>query len=76
MIFEGKVIRNLVVLAQNYLSPWKRKGTIPDLQQVYSYKELHSRLANHEDLLELTELTITGEGIISNFPGNTKDRQP
>ena len=39
VIDDGKVIRNLVVLAQNYLSPWKRKGTIPDLQQVYRSEE-------------------------------------
>lgn len=57
---EGKVVRNLIVLAQNYLAPWKRKGEIPDLQQGFSYKELHSRMANHEDLQTLVELRAGG----------------
>jgi hypothetical protein len=55
---EGKVLHNLTVLAQNYLAPWKRKGEIPDLQQSFSYKELHSRMANHEDLQEVAALTV------------------
>ena len=57
---EGKVVRNLVTLAWNYLAPWKRKGTIPELQQTYSYKELHARMANHEDLQTVVELTVGG----------------
>lgn len=57
---EGKVVRNLIVLAQNYLASWKRKGEIPDLQQGFSYKELHSRLANHEDLQTVVELRVGG----------------
>lgn len=57
---EGKVVRNLITLAWNYLAPWKRRGTIPELQQTYSYKELHARMANHEDLQTVVELTAGG----------------
>lgn len=60
---EGKVVRNLVVLAQNYLAPWLRKGEIPDLQQSFSYKELHSRMVNHEDLQAVAALTVGGKGL-------------
>lgn len=60
---EGKVVRDLTVLAQNYLAPWKRKGEIPDLQQSFSYKELHSRMANHENLQAIAELSVDKTGL-------------
>jgi len=67
---EDKVIRQLVVLAQNYLAPWKRKGDIPEPGQTYSPLALHSRLVNHEDVEELLELTVSGKDIL---PKEDKD---
>ena len=67
---EDKVIRQLVVLAQNYLAPWKRKGDIPEPGQTYSPLALHSRLVNHEDVEELLELTVDG---IDMLPKEDKD---
>lgn len=61
---EGKVIRNLVVLAQECLAPWKRKGDIPEPGQTCSSLALHSRLVNHEDVEELLELTVNGKDIL------------
>lgn len=58
---EGKTIRQLVVLAQNYIAPWYRKGGIPELQQSFSYKELHARMANHEDLRKVVALEVDGK---------------
>lgn len=67
---EDKVIRQLVVLAQNYLAPWKRKGDIPEPGQTYSPLALHSRLVNHEDVEELLELTVDGTDML---PKEDKD---
>lgn len=67
---EGKVIRQLVVLAQNYLAPWKRKGDIPEPGQTYSPLALHSRLVNHEDVEELLELTVNRKDML---PKEDKD---
>ena len=55
---EGKTIRQLVVLAQNYIAPWYRKKEIPLLRQSFSYKELHARMVNHEDLMKLVALEV------------------
>ena len=60
---EGKVVRQLVTLARDYISPWYRKGGIPRLQQRYSYKELHSRMANHEALMKLVVLEVDGKSL-------------
>lgn len=60
---EGKAIRQLVVLAQNYLAPWYRKGGIPALRQHFSYKELHARMVNHEDLMRLVVLEVNGKSL-------------
>lgn len=57
---EGKALRQLVVLAQNYIEPWYRKGEMPALMQHYSYKELHARMVNHEDLMRLVVLKVNG----------------
>lgn len=56
---KGKAIRQLVVLAQNYIAPWYRKKGIPELRQSYSYNELHARMVNHEDLMKLVTLDVT-----------------
>ena len=58
---EGEVIRQLAVLAQDYLAPWKRKGELPEPGLTYSMQALRSRLANHEDVEELLELTVNVE---------------
>lgn len=58
---EGKVVRQLVVLAQGYLAPWQRKGELPEPGQAYSMQALRSRLANHEDVEELLALTVNVE---------------
>ncbi|WP_293670307.1 hypothetical protein [uncultured Parabacteroides sp.] len=55
---EGKTLRQLVVLAQDYIAPWYRKGKIPDTDRTYSCKELYARMANHEDLIQLTSLKV------------------
>lgn len=60
---EGKALRQLVVLAQNYLAPWYRKGEIPELRLRFSYKELHARMANHEDLMKLAALEVDGKSL-------------
>ena len=58
---EGKTLRQLIVLAQNYIEPWYRKGGIPTSGLRLSYKELHARMANHEDLMTLVSLEVDGE---------------
>ena len=58
---EGKVIRQLTVLAQDNLAPWQRKGELPEPGQFYSMQALRSRLANHEDVEELLVLTVNVE---------------
>lgn len=60
---EGKAVRQLVVLAQNYIAPWYRKHEIPELCQSYSYKELHARMVNHEDLMRLVSLEVNGNSL-------------
>lgn len=62
---EGKVIRNLTTLAQNYLAPWINKREIPNLRQCFSYKELHARMANHEDVQMMATLTVDGKSLPS-----------
>lgn len=57
---ESKVLRQLVVLAQNCIAPWYRTEEIPDSGQYFSYKELHARMANHEDLMGLVSLEVGG----------------
>ena len=60
---EGKAVRQLVVLAQNYVAPWYRKKEIPALRQSFSYNELHARMANHEDLMKLVTLKVVVENV-------------
>lgn len=60
---EAKVLRQLTVLAQNYIAPWLRKGEIPLLRQHFSYKELHARMVNHEDLMKLSTLEVNGRSL-------------
>lgn len=60
---EGKAIRQLVVLAQNYIVPWYRNKEIPSLCQSFSYKELHARMVNHENLMKLVALEVNGKSL-------------
>lgn len=55
---EGKVIRQLIVLTQDYIAPWMRKGEIPEPGLTCYMQALRSRLVNHEDVEELLELTV------------------
>lgn len=73
---EGKVIRQLTVLAQDYLAPWQRKGEIPEPGQTYSPLALHSRLVNHEDVEELLGLTVNGKDMLpkEDKDGENKDK--
>lgn len=60
---KGKVIRQLMVLAQDYIAPWYRKKEIPELRQHYSYKELYARMVNHEALMKLVSLEVKGKSL-------------
>lgn len=60
---DSRVLRQLVVLAQNCIAPWLRTGEIPDSGDFFSYKELHARLANHEALLRLASLEVNGDSL-------------
>lgn len=60
---ESRVLRQLVVLAQNCIAPWLRMGEIPDSGVSFSYKELHARLANHESLSKLASLKVNGDSL-------------
>ena len=70
---EGRVLRQLTVLAQNCIAPWLRTGEIPDSGDTFSYKELHARLANHEALLRLVSLKVDGFSLPDTGIG-TEDR--
>lgn len=70
---EGRVLRQLTVLAQNCIAPWLRTGEIPDSGDTFSYKELHARLANHEALLHLVSLKVDGFSLPDTGIG-TEDR--
>lgn len=70
---EGRVLRQLTVLAQNCIAPWLRTGEIPDSGDTFSYKELHARLANHEALLRLASLKVDGFSLPDTGIG-TEDR--
>lgn len=70
---ESRVLRQLVVLAQNCIAPWLRTGEIPDSGDTFSYKELHARLANHEALLHLVSLKVDGFSLPDTGIG-TEDR--
>lgn len=58
---EGKVVRQLIILAQDYLAPWQRQGELPEPGTACSMQALRSRLANHEDVEELLELAVNVE---------------
>lgn len=57
----GKVKANLISMTKAYFMPWRKDGGIPVPGQAFSYKELHSRLVNHEDLQRVVSLTVDGK---------------
>ena len=60
---ESAALRELTVLARNYLAPWISGGDIPAFRQCYSYKELHARLVNHEAVMRLALLEVDGQSL-------------
>lgn len=65
----GKVKANLVSMTRDYFMPWRKAGGIPVPGQAFSYKELHSRLVNHEDLQRVVSLTVDGR----DYPADGND---
>ena len=65
----GKVKANLVSMTRDYFMPWQKDGGIPVPGQAFSYKELHSRLVNHEDLQRVVSLTVDGR----DYPADGND---
>ena len=60
---EARTLRQLTQIVWNYLAPWQRKGDLPTFRQSYSYKEMHARLANHEDVMRLSLLEVDGKSL-------------
>lgn len=57
---EGEIRRRMTLQIQDYFAPWLRTGDLPELGKKYSYKELHTRLANDPDVQRLVALTVNG----------------
>ena len=57
---EGEIRRRMTSQIQDYFALWLRTGDLPELGRMYSYKELHTRLANDPDVQRLVSLTING----------------
>lgn len=60
---EARTLRQLTQIVWNYLAPWQRKDDLPTFRQSYSYKEMHARLANHEDVMRLSLLEVDGKSL-------------
>ncbi len=60
---DGVIIRRLTRRINQYFASWLYNGILPELDVQYSYKELHARLANDEDIVRLTKLTVNGKSI-------------
>lgn len=58
---KGRVIRRMTNRIRHYYAQWLWKGTLPELGQQYSYKELHTKLVNDMDIQELQRLTVNGK---------------
>lgn len=56
-----KVKANLISMTKAYFMPWRKDSGFPIPGQAFSYKELHSRLVNHEDLQRVVFLTVAGK---------------
>lgn len=60
---EEAVVRRMCRRINSYFSGWMASGSLPELGWHYSYRELHSRLVNDEDIVQLHQLSISaGEG--------------
>lgn len=57
---KEKVMADLNTITEGYLSPWRRDGSFPVPGQVFSVRELQSRMTNHEDLQRMY-MTINGK---------------
>lgn len=57
---EGEIRRRMTAQIEDYFALWLRTGDLPELGKKYSYKELHTRLANDPDVQRLLSLTING----------------
>lgn len=57
---EGEIRRRMTCQIRDYFALWLHTGELPELGKTYSYKELHTRLANDPDILQLVALTING----------------
>ncbi|MDD3038140.1 hypothetical protein [Bacteroides sp.] len=58
---EGDIRRRMIRQVEDYFAPWIRAGELPELGKEYSYKELHTRLANDPDVECLLRLEIDGK---------------
>lgn len=56
----GETMRRMILSIQHYYAMWIYDGTYPDLGKCYSYKALHSILANDKDVVEIYELIVDG----------------
>ena len=57
---EGEIRRRMTGQIRDYFALWLQTGELPELGKKYSYKELHTRLANDPDVLHLVALTVNG----------------
>jgi len=72
VIDKGIVIYRMTDCIKDYFARWLQEGTLPDLGQQYSYKELHTKLSNDIDVQSLQQLTINGKRL-DNFNVNIED---
>lgn len=57
---EGEIRRRMTSQIEDYFALWLKTDDLPELGKKYSYKELHTRLANDPDVQRLVALTIDG----------------
>lgn len=57
---EGEVRRRLRRTIKDYFAAWMEEGRLPELGVRYSYKELHTRIANDPGVEKLWEIRING----------------
>lgn len=60
---KGVVTERMSRRIREYYAWWQQKGLLPDLGRQYSYKEVHSILANDVDVDELQKLTVNDKWI-------------
>lgn len=68
---EEKVRHQLIFIIRNYLAPWIRQETFPEPGEAFSYKGLHSRIANHEQIRRVTKLVIDKKTVDENAEKDT-----